>query len=1663
MEGGPIRAIDRRTAGKAAVAIGVFLIAAAILGPGMVTKPSASPGSTSTPSLPVAVAPTATAEPSAEPSAEPWTDLTVGPYAATAALVADDQDRIGVAPGTSFTLRSLTATPAVELARGLTVVPPIPLKIEAGATPDVAHVHALSPLVGGQRYRVRLTSPDGSLAGTWAFVARAPLHVVGTLPGDKAIAVPTNTGIEMTFDQDGVLGTADHFAITPAVAGRFETHGRVWTFVPDKPLAIGTIYTVSVRKGIGLSGSTELLESDSTFRFETALISAADQGPRVEFQRAMVEIRPDDRLTVNASVDENDHEAATPATIGVQIHQLPDFKAVIAAGTALVGPDSWAIAAPSATISTVGMTKVADVTAQLVASDSGVIMTIPVRLAQGAYVATIQQPGAPSQLLIQVTNLSAYALAASQGSVVWVNNLSTDASVAGATVSTIDGHVLGATGDDGLLRTPTPAPHATATAADDFLAIDAPGLGRLLIPEMLSSAYRTAADQATSWYGAGSATWWLLYATDRTTYRQTDTIHVYGTIRARSDRSVPSALELRLLPSNGSPDAPILRVPVKATSRGVFTADVKLDDLPIAQYTIDLYANGNLVSSAWFWVGSILKPAYQIDVTADRHSYLVGDAIHVSTTTSFYDGTPVPGMELDFRSGNQDKSVITDALGHADAVFTAVADGEPEGVSGMSIGVAPVHPEEGQIGGSAEVLVARSLDWVKAQGTVTGGNIVVTGSLASFDLAAFEAALAGGTFLDDPSGAPIVGGVVRASVTHLIETRTQNGTTYDFVEKKVVPSYDYTQTKVSLGTHALTSGPGGALRLSLPAPVAADTYHIVLSAVDAAGRTIQLTLDVSAPSPRDAALSAYLEVPGSGCGFAQSVQRSLDTPVSLTMHRGDGSTATGGRFLFVVGETGSLETTIQDSATFVRTLREADLPGFTARAVWLNGSGYRVADVAVNVDPKDKTLTIRLKPDQASYQPGDQVSIGVITTDPAGRPVAADVVITGVDQKLYTLGQAFDLDPLDQLLAQPGSGFGAAYDSHAVPVPDYGGCGDTGGGRDDFRDSVTFQRITTDASGHGTISFKLSDDLTSWHMAAVGVSAALDAGHASVLVPVGLPFFVDATLAPEYLVGDVPILRLRGYGAGVGAGDPVSFVVSAPTLGLGPTTVRGTAFEALRLPLPAMTAGDHAIRIEASATHAGKALGDILVRTVHVVDSRLGTVAASYDSLGPDFRPQGGDGLTTYVVTDAGRGRLIAPLQELASSTSARFDRTAAAELARTLLIQEFSVAASSLATTGFDASRYQTDTGIALLPYASTDLFLTARAALVAGSLVDVDAIRQTLSTELGPDTTSTRERRIVALAGLAGIGDDVLVQLRAVDQSVLTVREQLWLALGFAAAGDEATARSIERSVLDASGQRLGAWVRLAVGTSRNDTLEASGLLLLLAGRLGDPIGADVYTYLVEQPSADQVFPLEELGYVQGVLDRLPRTAARFAWTVAGDRHVVTLDPGGAFSLVLTPGQRAGLRLEPLDGQLAVATTWIATGGALPSDPSITVTRTVSPSGEATQDRLVRVMLFVTFGAQAPNGCYRLTDLLPSGLAPVVAGAGWGQGEDDTGIIGPYEIEGQRVSWCASPSDKIHTYGYSARVVTPGTYRWEPAVVQFEAASSVGSSTPATTFTIR
>jgi len=174
----------------------------------------------------------------------------------------------------------------------------------------------------------------------------------------------------------------------------------------------------------------------------------------------------------------------------------------------------------------------------------------------------------------------------------------------------------------------------------------------------------------------------------------------------------------------------------------------------------------------------------------------------------------------------------------------------------------------------------------------------------------------------------------------------------------------------------------------------------------------------------------------------------------------------------------------------------------------------------------------------------------------------------------------------------------------------------------------------------------------------------------------------------------------------------------------------------------------------------------------------------------------------------------------------------------------------------------------------------------------------------------------------------------------------------------------------------------------------------------------------------------------------------------------------------LTLTAAQLKTLALERISGAVGVTTTWreAADASVFKQDPDVTLTRAVTPSGTVDGSDLVRVDLRIKFGSQAASGCLQVTELVPSGLAPVGSLATWIDPDDegerpDPGVQMPYDQSGSRVFFCAGWTAQQHevTLRYYARVVTPGTYAWEPAIAESTSQADRAAFTAATQIVVR
>jgi len=1669
--------------------------------------PSAAPPSLGTPA-PSPSGGAASAVPTAPPSAAPsptptgdgWTAVAVAPAPEIgAALVAVAGSSYAMDAASGFLLRATADVPLASLLERLRVEPALACSMKAATDGRSAILSPTAALKPGSHYRFTLVDEAGAPLTGWAFQVAGPPQVVGTIPGNESTDVSVTTGIEITFDQDGVAVERGDVIVRllpdgTVVAGAVEMHGRAVAFVPAHRLLDGRAYQVTVRAGTGARSGHGGLPGDVTFSFLTgrttnvgSIEAELEQGFSTSLvgEHALLEVRQWKNLA-----DGDQGDLTTP--VRIRVYRLPGEAAAIRAIERLLGTPSWAGAGARPTISTSGLTSVFAGRASFVRASGDARLRLPIAGRAGWYLVELRETRV-SQAVLQVTDTLGMAGLREDRFVAWVNDAHEGAPVAGAAIDIVGGSRLGRTDARGVMVARTPA-SLLASTGPVLVRMAASG-GRRVIVELADAGGLAARD----WWGAsrdtGLATWWSALSTDRWLYRPTDTVQAWGYLRTRADDRPASSIRLRLWRDTDGPQVgrPIATVDVQRAATGAWIGSFALRDVPYGGYTLEVVADGRRVEAVGLEVGDLRKPPYQLELAAAPRALVAGNPVSATVTARFFEGTPAAGIPIAVRVESIDGEPSGRAATDVTGVATVALRPQPFDDSASQYECPPVTAQpdtavEAYVQGSQDICIFRGLEYVDVGAVRNGDVLAISGAVHDVDLAAVEAWLRSADRDSrelDPRGAAVGGRRVDVLVTETVLRRVVTGRWYDPITKLAVENYDWEDGSSTTTSHVVTTRTDGTYRLRVQAPAHNRSWNIEAVIVDEAGRRITERAWVTERTAAREASSYDLGFTADRNEFAVGET----VTAAITRWKGDREVAmpVGGanRYLFLVTGPSRFDALVGWTAGASVHFRASDEPNLGFDAVWFTGRDYLVLGTATaNLRTADRRIAVTLAADRDRYEPGDTATVTVRTVDGAGRPVRASVLLRGIDEKLLAMGAAAFSDPIDLIYRQLAVGLlRGPVVSHAVWRPgDGGGKGSTtgggGGDRSDFRDALPTRMVATGADGRATVSFQLPDDITGWRIAATAITATRRAGSTTVLLPVGLPFFADATIAPEYLVGDRVSIRVRAFGSALAAGAPVRFTVSSTTMGMPPVTVDGTAFGEILVPLPALTSGTHEVEI-AAASAVG---GDRLVRTFRVVESRLAAGHRETVRITGAIVPPGGTGLTRLVLADAGRARYLELLWGLAVPRGQRADERLAGAIARSLLVEHLGVDADGLPDASpFSRSSYQTaEGGLALLPYASADLELTVRALVADPGALFPDSARPWLRA-IANDRGVTIERRTVALVGLAALGDPVLGSLHAtLDDGTADGRTRLWAALGLGILGDRSAAAAVERSLVARWGERRDDQVRVRISDDAEEVSEATELLALLAAWLDDPLAAEALAYVLEVPPLDDLAVLAQVSVVGRLVDRLPAEPAVVAIVEGGHRSTVAIPAGGTVTMEVLADRRTAMRLEPVSGDVAVTAAWdepaVSASDLGRPDADLALTRTLSPASPIAPNSLVEVSLDLRVEGPGRNGTVEVVDIVPSGLVALDGGqsgrTGCGQYE-----VGPARVEGQRVVFVVSfrdvaDSDDGETHpvvpgtfclGYLARVVTAGTYAWQPAVARQATSPGLVATAPPATLELR
>lgn len=1689
-------------------------------------------------------------------------------------LSADRQDSLGTFSDSSFTLKSDVDLAVKTVKESVVFFPDTDFDVKQ-VNARQFNITPKTSLRDNSLYRIKVTSDKKTFS--WAFQTKNDFRVVQTLPRDKATYVPLNTGIEVTFSHDkweDIGVKENNFEVTPFVEGRFERHGRTVSFVP-KGLLPDTLYTIKIKKGLKLKGTDETLQDDFVFRFETQ--SASREQAQLNFSKNFYEFSPSDTPAFDIYSSPQGSEDLT-----VRVFQYPSPQGFYSDFSTKLSIPVWASNSLRLhRLPVSGLNKVLEFTTPIQKQTYTNYFLFPQALPKGFYLVEVNKSNVVSQALVQVTDLSAYLSISGTKTLVWVNSISSKASLPGAKVSF--GGTNQVTGSDGVAYFDTPTSEVedlkstvTISEGNNYLYLPVQNLRYLY-----NTDYQKARRQADRY--------WSYFYTDRPAYLPTDTIKFWGLLRDRDNLNQKQKFTLQITRSdyNSWDFTPVVisTQELETSDLGTFIGSVSLENYNPGYYGVTAKIGDTVVFSSSLSVETYTKPAYKLSLTPSKKSVIAGESLTYTGQATFFEGSPVPGMELKYM-GVKEGITTTDALGRFSFTNTP-------GIASESINffpqytytsVMPSLPEEGQISASTAIAVFNSsYVFGNSKSETKNKTGYIESVVRRVETEKYTPyAVVDDVFLASP------GRQVSGELLENQWNRREVGTYYDFINKVTTPRYEYDRVQTKVSDISLTSDAAGKVQYSFPVNEG-KSYNVILRTTDDQDRTTGQDIFVSGSDENYFRNSSiYLQtdkLDPSPNSFAVGEQ------VNLRLMRGENplDASASDKFMFLFAQRGLRSYQFSDNGQLGFKYPEAFTPNVFVTAVRFTGTTYQVSEsLNLSFNTQSKKLTLSLTLDKASYLPGDTAKLSILAKDQSGSGAQAEVNLSFLDEAYNAIYGTF-IDPLSRIYSSLDSDILATYQSHQFPLDasgaEGGGCflpdtqvllsdgttkpiesikvGDsiktlkspsstqlvaakviktfkhqvsgylvinnhlrvtsehnmyingrwmTAGeirvgdsfldekgkyqsiysvevrsglntvynftvenlgtyfadgmyvhndkGRELFVDNAFFGSLRTGLDGRGSVDVKLPDNLTSWKVYSQAVTSDLKVGANSSLVVVKQPFFVDAVLNTQYLAGDHPQVLVRAYGESLTPGVEVKFRVQSAGLGLD-KSFTAKAFDTTSVDLGDLKQGTHQLSFSAESGN----LSDKLVRKIVVINSNLRVTHTTHTTLTSDTKPVGSDSSqTTLIFADQSLGRYFPPLSNLAYTYGDRLDQRLARSLSQTLIKKFFD---DTTTVETLDYSPFQApDGGYALFPYSGADLELSAFVAALTKDHVDTTGLANYFYQQFASAKDS--ETAAISLFGLSSLDQPVLLLIDSLSKANdLTPLSKIYLALAQAKIGDTEKALGSYKQIMSDYSEKQDQFTFIKAGSDKDHLLLGTALTSALSSLLGSSEADSLLAYTLANSGNEILLVSPQVLAITSQLDNTKPQPVSFAYTLNGKKTTEKLEKGQVFKLVLAPKDIASITFQDLSGSIGLSSSYSLPLDAKTADVSSTVQvgRTYSVRGKNTNvfstSDLVKVSLPVTYSELSQDGCYQVSDLLPSGLRPITSVYTYGL--DSTNVWHPYEVNGQKVSFCIGKGNKNSTINYYARVVSAGSYRAESALIQSLISPAIYNLSPAGAVSIK
>lgn len=1687
-------------------------------------------------------------------------------------LTANKEDSLGIDQETTFTFKSKKAIDLKLVTESLQVSPTFEYKVKS-SDGDSFTFEPKDPLDSNTIYSFALAAKrdDGSTKSyAWAYQVKDTFKIMGTLPKDKSTHIQTNTGIEITFSTDQYKNPEKYIEISPKPEGEFKRYRKTVVFVP-KSLQEKTLYTVTVKKGMPLENSDETLGADYTFQFET---SSNGTDSYTAFQRNMYEFTPDETPVVSLT-------NAASGSASVKVFAFASYDLFAQTAITRMQSNYWTNYASNALVATDTLNEVRSFDTELQNFDDSYLAyaQLPDPLSEGQYLLQLTQGEKKIQTFLQVTPISAFLQGAKSNTIIWAHDTKTHQPLNQAVVTfSNDTAFTQKTNAEGVAQFDSPESIAKLSSdynvknVPTFFTVTSSGDHRIMLP--------VQADFSYDYYGMGglydqqsNAEYWNFLYTNRTLYAPTDTIKAWGVLKKRDGGKVPQAtieMSSTRYGASGETRTTITSANLQVSEFGTYEASLPYTNMMPNSYNIRLLVNGEEVTSKYIEVQSYVKPTFKLDVTPRKRAIFMGENAVFDVSASFFDGTPVQSLSLQYSGEFGTGSAKTDSKGNAvitgKTTYNASDTYYPRYLGLM---LTTENSEITDISSSAYVYGFGPKYQIDLKGDKEGK---VAGKVTNVDLSRLNST--NEEVMWDYTGTPVPNVKTHLVITRTYHDKIEDGERYDFINKKVVKKYRYESREQQIKELDVTTASDGTFSTTFT-PTRGESYRVDATAKDLQGKVAKTTTYVYAGQYYDyMGADVYsLQSDKEATGTQATEAYAIGDNVNLSFKKNDEAVtpSSGAKFMYFQDHAGLSVREISDANTYGFAFEASQVPNAYMRGVYFDGTRYFVTSVKNLIfNTAEKKLTIDVTKDKESYRPGEKVNLKFHVTDASGEPVESEVNVSMIDEALAALQWNSRVYTLQELYGLLPKTFVASYASHKEVYEmsggaEGGGCfsGDTSilmandeqtpiadvalgdlvktrkdpntnslvsarvigktehlvseyltingtlkitpvhvvylngtwqpianakigdtliaangepvritsivthhsplkvynlhideyhtfiagnvyvhnekaGGRQDFQDIAHFGSVKTDANGNATLQVTLPDNVTSWLTTVQAVTKDLQANGEQTSVVATLPFFVEFSLAKTYVTDDQPIIKVRTEGRELAEGDAITFTVTYPDLKK-TETYTGKAFESVDVPLPDFAEGEHAVTITAKKGN----LQDTVTKKATFLSTYLQKNVSQYATLNPANQIAGSDTIRTNVTfSNKEQGQFYQALQDMLWVYGDRLDQRLARSESQRLLNQYFAGTGTQEDILPAD---YQSDGGIAILPYASSDQLFTAKVLSVRKDGFDTNAAKSYFYQILG-NRKSNQDEIAYALFGLANLEEPVLVDVQNFMQQDIKPELKLYLIHAMANIGAVEQAKALFIDFLNTHGESQDPYIRIKLG-SNDEMIEYTWQAAAIAAKVGMPEADALYQYALSHPAKTQLHYLEQIAYIAHALPNLRPGEVSFSYTLKNETKQVKLSGNETFGLSLSPEERKSITFTEINGQVGVMSSY--TVGVNVSeetqDPLVGISRTYSVVGKQgttfKDGDVVKVTLKARIDSKALDTSYQITDYLPSGLSvltnPYTRGL-----STDMQYSHPYEVNGQTAKFYSSASNR--EMWYYALVTGKGTFKADPAQIQ-------------------